>query len=339
MLDTNYVYPAEVTGYVRMALADFNINQFTLSRYLPDDNIDDIDYRIASGGTGLADAGVYRSYDGETPIGKRQPLNFLQGQLPPSSQKARLSEFDRLKLRKVDDEAIKNALFNDAAVQAKAIAARVEIARGQTLATGTTPIPELGVTINWGRSSSHTVTAATLWTAGGADPLSDLMTWRDTYLATNGVDPGSMVVSRSVWNLMLRNQALRNQVFGNAANQASIVTQEQLNTVLGAQGLPPITLYQSQVRQAGSAVKVLPDAVVLLLPAPAAAPDETQLGATLWGTTTEALDPRYELEGDEPGIVAGVYTEDDGGGLWTKASSINLPVLANPNLSFAATVK
>lgn len=338
MLDTNYVYPAEVTGYVRQALADFNINQFTLTRWLPDDNIDDIDYRIAAGGTGLADAGVYRSYDGEANIGKRQPLTFLQGQLPPISEKARLSEYDRLKLRQVKDEAIRNALFNDATVQAKAIAARAEIARGQTLTTGTTPIPELGVTINWGRAGGNSVTAGVLWSNTSSDPLSDLMTWRDYYLTLNGVDPGSLVVSRSIWNLMLRNQALRNQVFGNAANQASIVTQENLNTVLLSQGLPPITLYQSQVRQAGSTVKVIPANVLLLLPAAAAGPEDTQLGATLWGTTAESLDPRYELEGDEPGIVAGVYAEDDPMGLWTKAAAINLPVLANPNLSMAATV-
>lgn len=343
-LDTNYVYPAEVTGYVRQALADFNINQFTLSSWLPDDNIDDIDYRIAAGGTGLADAGVYRAYDGETPVGKRQPLSFLTGQLPPSSSKARLSEFDRLKLRQMKDEAIRNALFNDAVVQAKAIAARAEIARGATLATGSTPIPELGLTINWGRAGGNTVTAGTLWSnLTSSDPLSDLMTWRDYYLTLNGVDPGSLVVSRQVWNLLMRNQAVRNQVFGGTAqyvggNQSSIVNQMALNTLLASQGLPEITLYQSQVRQNGSTVRVIPSNVILYLPAVAGGPEDTQLGATLWGTTAESLDPRYELEGDEPGIVAGVYSEEDPMGLWTKASSINLPVLANPNLSMAATV-
>jgi hypothetical protein len=83
-------------------------------------------------------------------------------------------------------------LFNDARKLTRDIAARVEVARGQTLATGTTPIPELGITISWGRAGAHSVTAATLWTNTAADILNDLMSWRDTYLATNGVDPGSM---------------------------------------------------------------------------------------------------------------------------------------------------
>lgn len=342
-LTSNYVYPTEITGYVREALADFNINQFTLSRFLPDDPIDDIDYRIASGGTGLADAAVYRSYDAESPVGRRQPLQSLTGQLPPISLKARLGEFDRLKLRKLTDDKIREALFNDAKKLTKDVAARVELARGQTLATGTTPIPELEVTINWGRAGAHTVTAGTLWSNTSSDPLSDLMTWRDTYLATNGIDPGTILVSRQTWNYMLRNQALRNQVFGGTAqyvggNQSSIVNQNQLNVVLESQGLPQITLYQSQVNVNGSATRVIPSNVVLLLPPASDGVGDDQLGATLWGTTAESMDPRYGMEGDEPGIVAGEYSEDDPISVWTKVAGINLPVLANPNLSFAATV-
>jgi hypothetical protein len=307
--------------------------------------VDDIQYRIAAGGTGLADAATYRAYDGESPIGRRQPLSSIIGELPPLSLKARLSEFDRLRQRKVTDDRIRNALFNDAAKLSKDVAARVELARGQALATGTTPIPELGVTVNWGRSGAHTVTAATLWSNTSSDPLSDLMTWRDTYLATNGIDPGTILVSRRILNNMLRNQALRNQIYP-GYQQASIVTQVGLNSALEAQGLPPITLYQSQVNVNGTATKVIPDNVALFLPAPVDpnaspgdAPDETQLGATMWGTTAEALDPRFALDGDElPGIVAGEYTDEDPMAVWTKVASINLPVMPNPNLSFAATV-
>lgn len=348
-LTTNYVYPTEVTGYVREALADFNLNQFTLSRWLPDEPIDDIDYRVAAGGTGLADAAVYRTFDAESPIGRRQSLQSITGSLAPLSLKTRCGEYDRLKLRKVTDDKIRQALFNDAKKLTRDVAARVEVARGATLATGTTPIAELGQTINWGRSPAHTLTATTLWSVSTSDPLLDLMSWRDTYLATNGVDPGSIVVSRRIWNNLLRNQAIRNQVFGGAAqyvggNQSSIVSQTGVNTVLQAQGLPPVVMYQSQVNVAGTATRVLPDNVLLMLPAPVdgtndnGVDEDTQLGGVFWGTTAEALDPRYGMSGDEPGIVAGEYSEDDPISMWTKVSSINLPFMANPNLSFAATV-
>jgi hypothetical protein len=346
-LTTNYIYPSEVSGYVREALADFNVNQFTLSRFLPDEPIDDIDYRVAAGGTGLADAAVYRTFDGESPIGRRQTLTSITGSLAPLSLKTRCSEYDRLKMRKLSDDTIRQALFNDARKLTKDVAARVELARGQTLATGTTPIPELGQTINWGRSASHTVTAATLWSAAGSDPLQDIMSWRDTYLATNGVDPGTLLVSRQVWNVLLRNQSIRNQVFGGQAqyvggNQSSVVNQVALNQVLAAQGLPQVELYQSQVNVNKVATRVLPSNVVLLLP-PASTgevgmDEDTQLGGVFWGTTAESMDPRYGMESDMPGIVAGEYTEDDPISVWTKVSSLNLPFMANPNLSFAATV-
>lgn len=343
LLTENYAYPAEVTGYVREALADFELNRFTLSSFLPSENVDDIMYRVAAGGTGLADAATYRSYDAESPIGRRQPLSSVLGELPPLSLKTPLSEFDRLRLRRVNDQRIRDALFNDARRLTRDVAARVEYARGQTLVTGTTPIPELGVTVDWDRDSSHTVQAVTAWT-GAADILNDLMGWRDTYLSTNGVEPGAILGSRKVWNLMLRNQDVRNQVFP-GANQPSIVTQAALNQMLQAEGLPEFTLYQAKVNVGGVATLVIPDDVIVMLPPPVdgtaedAGPiEDTQLGGVFWGTTAESLDPRYGIVGDEPGLVAGEYTEEDPVSLWTKVASINLPVLANPNLSLRARV-
>jgi hypothetical protein len=224
LLTSNYVYPAEVTGYVREALADFNINQFTLSRWLPNEFIDDIEYRVAAGGTGLADAATYRAYDAESPIGRSQPLSSLIGELPPISLKKRSGEYDRLRMRKVTDQRIRDALFNDARKLTRDIAARVEVARGQTLVTGTTPIPELGITsAGAGRERTRSPrrrcgrtprpTSSTTSCRGGTP------TWPRT-----GSTPARLVGSRRIFNLMLRNQAVRNQVFP-GANQPSIVTQ------------------------------------------------------------------------------------------------------------------
>lgn len=340
LLNNDYIYPVELTGYVRNALADLNINKFTLSSFLPNDNVDDIVYRMLAGGTGLAEAGSFRTWDGESKIGRTQPLNRLIGELPPISQKVRLSEYDRIRSRRVTDEKVREQIFNDADTVADQVAARIELARGDALVNGSVTLAESGgLVVDFGRSASHSVTAATLWTNTSADILSDLLAWRDTYLATNGVEPGAMVGGRKVWNLMLRNQAVRNQVFP-GANQPSIVTQTALNEMYAAQGLPPFTMYQSQVLVSGTAQKIIPDNVVLFLPAPVASDDirGTQLGATLWGPTSESFEPEYGLTDDEPGIVAGVYKDADPVALWTKAAAVALPVMANPNLSFKATV-
>ena len=66
--------------------------------------------------------------------------------------------------------------------------------------------------------------------------------------------------------------------------------------------------------------------------------DGGDLGATLYGTTAESMEPGYNLAGDEPGVVAGAYKSADPVAVWTKAAAIGLPVLANPDLTFGVKV-
>ncbi len=340
LLNFDYILPTDLTGYVREAAYNQALNRFSLARFLPHRAIDDLDYRALTGNTGLADAAVYRTYDAEAPIGRRPGVQVLRGELPPISQKVRLGEYERLRQRKLANQEISRQIYGDAARCARNISARLEIARADALVNGKVTINENGVqvVVDYLRPSSHTVAASTLWT-GAADPLSDLMAWHDIYLNTNGVEPEAILTSRRVMNLMLRNQAIRNQVYP-GANQPSIVTLDGVNMLLGSQGLPPIVIYNASVNMNKVATKVIADNILLMLPAPTDPNDAsgTQLGATFMGTTAESLEPEYALEGDEPGLVAGVYKDNDPVALWTKASAIALPVLANPALSLAATV-
>lgn len=160
------VDPVELTGYVRDALGDLEQNKFTLSQFLPTRPVDDIEYRFSRGGLGLIDSAVFRTYDAEAPIGSRPGTTRVSGELPPISRKIRQSEYDRLRLRNATDE-IKNAVFNDAASMMGSIAARIERARGEVLATGEVTISENGVTatVDFGRNSTHTVAATVKWDA------------------------------------------------------------------------------------------------------------------------------------------------------------------------------
>lgn len=340
LLTTDYVLPEELTGYVRTALADLAVNKFQLAQWLPNDNVDDIVYRMLAGGTGLTEAASFRTWDAESKIGRTQPINRLIGELPPISQKIRLSEYDRIRSRKLTDEKVRDQIFNDADIVADQISARIELARADALMNGSVTLSEAGnAVVDYGRSSSCNITVGTLWSNTSSDPLSDLMSARDVYLGLNGVDPGAMLISRRVWNTLLRNQAVRNQIFP-GVQQPTVVQQDMLNAMLEANGLPPVTQYQAQVLNNGSAQKILADNIVLFLP-PAGDPNDaqsTQLGATLWGPTSESFEPEYNLTDDESGIVAGVYKSEDPVSLWTKAAAVSLPVLANPNLSMKITV-
>lgn len=341
-LNTDYVDPAELTGYTRAAQQDLEINRFTLSRWLPNRTIDDLMFRFTAGGEGLAEAATFRAYDAESPIAGRPGVTRVAGELPPISRKIRLGEYDRLRNARASDAAIRSAILDDATRMARAVAARFEMARGEALVTGRVVLAENGVgaTVDFGRAPAHTVTAAVLWSAGAtAKPVADLIAWQQAYIDANGEPPGAIVTSTQVMTYLLQSAEIRGLLAANGVTP-SIASATGLNTVIQAYGLPTIYTYDARVSVAGAGQRVIPANRVLLLPAPASGPDGTDLGSVLLGTTAEAMELGYGLAPgvNQPGIVAGAYTTQDPVAIWTKAAAIGLPVLANPNLSFSATV-
>jgi len=342
MLTSTFFAPATLSGYVREAALNYPINQFKLAQWLPNRNVNDLSFRFLRGGDGLLDAASFRSYDAESSIGKRPGVTRVSGELPPISRKLVLREYDNLRMRSNPDPAIRDAILSDADKAARQVNARIELARGSALVNGTVTFPELGSMVaDFGRDPSMAVNAGTLWSnAGSADPVSDLQTWVTAYVNLNGVPPGAMVASTRIRNYMLRATSIR-QLASTTGVTSTLVSPTKLGEVLDSFALPQLTVFDAQVRLNGSATRIVPDNVVLLLPPPVDPNDfeGTMLGATFWGTTAEQLDPSYGIEPDaEGGIVAGNYREEDPIQLWTKASAIALPVLANPNLSLAAVV-
>jgi len=344
LLNTDYVDPAELTGYARAAAQDLEINRFTLSRWLPHRVIDDLQFRFTAGGEGLTEAATFRAYDAESPIAARPGLTRVTGELPPISRKIRLGEYDRLRNARASDDRVRDAILDDAARMARAVAARLELARGEALVSGQLVLAENGVTatVNFGRAAGHTVTAGVLWsTVATATPLQDMLSWMQTYIDANGEPPGAAVTSTQNMGYLLRSAEMRGLLAANGVTP-SIANQSGISSVLQAYGLPPIYTYDARVTVAGTPTRVIPVNRFLFLPAPVdpTSFDGTDLGAVLLGTTAEAMEQGYGLASgvDQPGLVAGAYDTQDPVAIWTKAAAIGLPVLANPNLSFSATV-
>jgi hypothetical protein len=341
LLNQDYISPAELTGYVRAAQADLDRNRFILSQWLPRVEVDDLVYRFTRGGEGLTDAATVRAYDAESPIGSRPGVTRVTGELPPISRKIRLGEYERLRQRR-DNSAIRTAILSDAERMARAVAARLEMFRGEALYRGSLQISENGViaTVDFGRAAGHTVAPGVLWsTVATATPVADMITWRDTYIATNGEAPGASITSTTVLGYLQRNAEFR-QLASSVTGAPAIVSVATVNQVLQAFGLPPMYIYDAQVRVNGAATRVIPADRFIYVPAPGS-PDNaasSDLGATLLGTTAESLEPEYGLSGVEPGIVSGAYSTKDPVAVWTKAAAIGLPVLANPDLTLAADV-
>ncbi|EPH40855.1 major capsid protein [Streptomyces aurantiacus] len=342
-LDTEFIEPTELTGLIRAALADLQVNRFTLSRWLPNVEIDDLAYEFTKGGGGLAETASYRSWDAESKIGRREGIGKVMGELPPISEKILLNEYDRLRLRKLQRDDALPFIARDAQRLARNIGARFEVVRGQALVNAQAPITELQQTVDFGRAAGHSVVAAVLWSDhANATPIDDLESWVQTYSDTNGTAPAVILMPKAVLQHLRQCEQVIRQVFPLApAGSAPMVNRDQVNTVLESMGLPPIELYDATVKVDGASTRITPANALALLPEPGAtsAAQPTELGATLLGTTAESLEAEYSLVASEqPGIVAATFKTKDPVRLWTHAAAVGMPILREPNLTFKAQV-
>lgn len=334
------VDPQELVGYVRGFQEEQERNQFRLSAYLPNDNIDDIEYRVTQGKLKMPDAAKVRAWDTESPIGSRQGLTRLFGELPPMSKKIRLGEEERLRKRKIetgDNAGIVNAIYDDAANMALAVLARIELMRGEVLETGKVAINENGVamTVDYGRAAGHTAAAATKWDAAGSDPIADLQAWVEVYIDENGEAPAQALTSTKVVGTLIKNEKMR-QYAGRGGFVPGRITVAEAQAILADFSLPPLVPYDTKVRVDGVQTRVINEKKLTLVPAAGSG-----LGGTLFGTTAESLElveARAIAGGDAAGLVATVHKMDDPVATWTKVAGISLPTLVNPNLTFNATV-
>lgn len=334
--------PQELAGYVRGIQLEEERNRFLLAAYLPNRNIDEIEYRVTSGQLRDPDVAPFRAWDTESPIGSRQGLTRIMGELPPISKKMRLGEEERLRKRMLDrggdNTELINAIYDDAGQLTRSIIGRIEQARGEVLETGKVIINENGVQqpVDFGRKAGHTVTAAIKWDQPAtAVPIADTRTWVQTYIDENGVAPAFSLTSTQVVSALMgvaEIRSLANTISGTPA----LVTLATVQSVFAAYGLPPFLPYDTSVRVAGVATRVTHAKKVTFMP-PAGEP----LGGTFFGTTAESIalaEARAIAQDQAPGMIATVHSEDDPVSTWTKVGAIALPVVPNPNLTLTATV-
>jgi hypothetical protein len=343
---TDIIDPGDLTGYARRSLAEYEASRGSLARWLPNRQINDIAARFVQGSTGLVDVANFRAFDAEPEVGKAPSGKRITVEMPAVGQNIPVSEYNQLRLRGADaaDDAVLVAISRTADTVARAVSDAVERLRGIVLNTGKATITQNGYTFmddDFGRSGSHSVTAGASWATASTDALGHLTTWFDTYVATNGEEPGAILASTRVLRLMGALTQFATQLSNGASRPATV---SDVQATVQAAGLPPIYAYDRRVSVGGVSTKVLPDDKLFFLPAPVDPDDDqgTQLGATGWGQTLTSTHPDYDLAGaglDLPGLVVGAYRGEKPPMIAEVVSdAIALPFLANPDLSFAADV-
>lgn len=336
------VRPDDLTTFVRNVPTQ---QQYVLGQLLPNVTISDIEIEIRDA-TVTQRTAKFRAWDAPPAPGARDSFTSTRVKLPAVSQMLGQGELDRIRQRQSSvrggggtDDAVIQAIYDDAENNTRSIQNRIELARGDLLSDGIVTISELGgVTANFAVPGGHIVTAATLWSnTGSATPIADLRAWSNTYRNTNGFRPGGMVMSETVLYNLLDNTGIR-QLFAANGTTPSILDQASVDALLRRYNLPPITLiYDAQVNVDGVATNILPNNKVWFIP-PAGVP----LGRTVWGLTTtgQALaDAGMQVTGGPQGIVS--VLDQDARPPYRQAvyvDATSMPVLDNPRALFIATV-
>ncbi|MEV6678609.1 major capsid protein [Streptomyces erythrochromogenes] len=336
---------ADLTVYARSIPnpQDFLLTQTVFA----ETQVQDVKWRIRNTKRRVNTAS-YRAYDASVPIARRQAeQTTTEGTLPALGQKLLVGEMEQLLLdatRGADEDRLVELLYDDVERHVEAIRSRLELAAGDVLVDGRfTLAGENGLTVevDYGVPAANMPTAPKPWSDPTADPLADELRWID-YLDSIGAPAPEMVLtSRKAASHLAGNQAYRAAYYGTPAGgqtPTSALTPEQVNSVRGTYGLPPITQYKAQVWQDDVSKRVLPEDKWILLP-----PDRQRWGQTQYGTTAESLalsrgtDPQIERQ-EAPGIVITRDAQDDPVQIWTKGAAVAMPVLAAPDCHITATV-
>lgn len=343
---TELVEPVELTGYARARLEDYERQQNgSLSAYLPNEGLNDIVARFEVGGAGLQPVAEFIGYDTETPLASLPGTQRVTIELPKLGLKMRVSEYEQLRAKgNLSNVLLRTSVERITERLVDAISDRMEYERGYAIENASLLIDdETGFkqTGDWQRDPSHEVDASTsgaYWDDTNADPIEDLITWKEQYIATNGFAPGSILTSTRVLTTLQRHASLR-VLASSLAGAPQIVTIDAVNGALAAYGLPPITVYDRQVNFKGTVTKVLSPEFLFMLPSPGGTVGGVKLGATYWGTTLEASEPEYGIgELDRPGIVVGAWKTRDPIAVWVHSAAIGMAALGDANLTLRAQV-
>lgn len=332
-LNTQYVEPATLTGYVRRGIE--NAQEGSLARFLPNDEVLNTSVRFTVGENGLVPEAEARDFDAEpTPAGGEK-VSRKTVDLIAISRRVPVPESEKLIARMGGDTAIRNLILKTTNSVIKSIVDRAERMRGQLLETGQVVIdqPNFGLTNDFGRDPELTAALSNLLTETGSDAIGQLLDIVDIMVDKTGVQPGTFLGSQKVVSAFLRHATFAPKTESGATRPATLA---DVNAVLADTGLPTLESYNRRTYSG----RVLSEDRLFILPSSGDVNGDSELGGSIWGITESSFKPEFGLADVQiPGAVAGVWdNEGTAGSTIVDADSTFMPILKNANLSAAIKV-
>jgi hypothetical protein len=282
----------------------------------------------------------YRSFDGRIHVSERDSASGKRLSLLPLSSSLNMGEYERLQLQwarlgGTREQALADAIYNDAETLTNEVLNRLEMAWGDVLSDGILQISEGGIggtagRIDFGVPGNQKVTVGTAWaTSASATPLADLQAIIDVYIDANGAPPGAILTSNKQHRNLRKSAEIINAVYGTSSGK-NRVSANELDDILSGElnGIELLAPYDATFDLDGSTVRVLPDDKAILLPQGGA----DALGYTAWGISATALELAGSSQSDltfenAPGIVGVVEKVGPPYRQFTFVDAIAMPVL------------
>jgi hypothetical protein len=293
-------------------------------------------------------AAIYRSFDTEAPLGRRQlTYQLSELQLPPIDQKLPLSESEMLDLYFVGqqgtnpalDEALINQAFDDLKTQTDSIRNRVAIAKAQVIGTGKfTLAGENGLYLetDYGVGAGQKPTAGTLWTnLTSSTPLDDEEAWILAQVNLGYKRPTDAWTTLAIATALRSNAQYKQVRWAGAATIPTIsLSLAEVNAVRAERNLPTLHIVQHSITDySGTDVPLVAAGKFIYT--------NGSLGRTPYGVNGDTLNLVRSgalTRQTAPGLIGGTYHSFDPVTKWTKVSGTAAPVLDDYRQITIATV-
>lgn len=306
----------------------------------PSKKIEGLEVKMIKGASNLPVSASIHAFDTEAEIGSREAGKYSIEELALIKRKHRLNERELIVLNQPrnsqEEKQIINDIFDDVDNLVESVNTRVEAMRMEILSTGELNIDEneVKLSVKYGTPSNHKATKT--WSDGSADILKDIYDMTDRIATDTGITPTRTLTSRKILNILLKNEKIRKGVFG--TNSDKLLTVNELNTFLAAQGLPVIATYDERYRVHGkkgyTTKRFLSEDKFILMP-------DGKLGDTFFGLTAEELELRNKSDIDISSIgniIIEQYNTTDPVAKWIKAVATALPSFPYADQIFMATI-
>ena len=236
-----------------------------------------------------------------------------------------------------DNSEVKQLVFNDMGRMSDKVRTRTLVMKGELLSTGKVTVKENNLNITLDQKVPVDNFFNFTWSGSNVDIFADLKSIKDK-ATSKGYQLTRVVTSSSVISKMQMDPAVRSAIFGEKS--ARIPTIAELNAVVAQMfGFTMVAfddMYQYEKADGTKVTKrYIPEGAFICF---GGANTET-LGKGLYGVTPTERNARLNAtQSKNVYIMNNVWDEEDPVGTWTKAEGVFVPVLADPENLFVATI-